>query len=88
LLVVMLSGFLILAGCAAWAGAASLPFLLAAGSLTLLALAISLAWWVWGRHIISLLSFLSIPVYVISKIPCYFNFLFNRQKKWVRTERE
>ena len=88
LLVVMLSVFLILAGCAAWAGAASLPFLLAAGSLALLALAISLAWWMWGRHIISLLSFLSIPVYVLSKIPCYFNFLFNRQKKWVRTERE
>lgn len=89
LLVVMLIGLLTLTGFFYMAGASTiLPLLIAACSIAILALAILLAWWGWGRHIISLLTFLLIPVYVISKIPYYFSFLFKRQKKWVRTERK
>jgi cellulose synthase/poly-beta-1,6-N-acetylglucosamine synthase-like glycosyltransferase len=88
LLVAMLIGFLTLAGFAHLAGISYYPLLIAECSLAVLALAVLLAWWGWGRHIISLLAFLFIPIYVISKIPHYLGFLFNRQKQWVRTGRK
>lgn len=87
LLVVMLSGFLTIAGLATLVGASSFSLIIASASLAALALAISLAWWIWGRHIISLKTYLLIPVYVISKLPHYFSFLFKRQSKWIRTDR-
>lgn len=88
LLVVMLVGFLTVAGFSYMAGVSNLPFLIAESSIAILVLAILLAWWGWGRRIISLFTFLLIPVYVISKIPHYLRFLFNRQKQWVRTDRK
>jgi cellulose synthase/poly-beta-1,6-N-acetylglucosamine synthase-like glycosyltransferase len=88
LLVVMLFGFLALASFAYLAGVSYLPFVISLGSIVILALAILLAWWGWGRHIISLFTFLLIPIYVLSKIPHYFGFLLKRQKKWVRTDRK
>ena len=88
LLVLMQIGFLVIAAFAYTAGMSYLPFLIAECSLAILALAVLLAWWGWGRHIISLISFLLIPIYVISKIPHYLKFLFNRQKQWVRTGRK
>jgi cellulose synthase/poly-beta-1,6-N-acetylglucosamine synthase-like glycosyltransferase len=88
LLVVMLFGFLAIAGFAYLAGVSYLPFVILLGSIVILALAILLAWWGWGRHIISLFTILLIPIYVLSKIPHYFGFLLKRQKKWVRTDRK
>ena len=88
LLVLMQIGFLVIAAFAYTAGMSYLPFLIAECSLAILALAVLLAWWGWGRNIISLISFLLIPIYVISKIPHYLKFLFNRQKQWVRTGRK
>ena len=88
LLVLMQIGFLVIAAFAYTAGMSYLPYLIAECSLAILALAVLLAWWGWGRHIISLISFLLIPIYVISKIPHYLKFLFNRQKQWVRTGRK
>lgn len=88
LLVVMLIGFLTLAGFSYMAGISYLPLLIAVCSVAILALAILLAWWGWGRRIISLFTFLLIPAYVVSKIPHYVRFLFKRQKKWVRTDRK
>jgi hypothetical protein len=88
LLVAMLVGFLTVAGFSYMAGASYLPLLIAESSLAILALAILLAWLGWGRRIISLFTFLLIPIYVASKIPHYLGFLFNRQKQWVRTDRK
>ena len=88
LLVVILGGFLMLVTLAYMMGISYLPLLIAVCSVAIFAFAILLAWWGWGRHIISLFTFLLIPVYVISKIPYYFKFLFKRQKKWVRTDRK
>ncbi len=42
----------------------------------------------WGRQVVSGLDLLSIPVYVLAKIPLYLKFWGKRQKEWVRTERE
>ena len=88
LLVAMLTGFLAIAGFACMAGLSCLPLLIAIGTVGIFAFAILLAWWGWGRQIISLCTFLLIPVYVLSKIPYYFGFLLKRQKKWVRTDRK
>ncbi len=87
LLVLMQIGFLMLAGFSYMAGMSYFPLLIAECSIAILLLAIWLAWWGWGRHIVPLFTFLLIPVYVISKIPHYLRFLFNRQKQWVRTGR-
>ena len=88
LLVVMLSGLLMVTGFAYLAGLSSVPLLIATSAAVLFSMAILLAWWGWGRHIISLLTFLLIPVYVVSKIPYYVGFLWKRQKNWVRTDRK
>ena len=50
--------------------------------------AITIAWYRWGRKIISFLSVLVIPLYILSKVPLYFRFLTKRQKSWVKTERD
>ena len=88
LLVAMLSGLLMVTGFAYLAGLSSVPLLIATSAAVLFSMAILLAWWGWGRHIISLLTFLLIPVYVVSKIPYYVGFLWKRQKNWVRTDRK
>ncbi len=88
LLVAMLSGLLMLTGFAYLAGLSSVPLLIATSAVVMFAVAILLAWWGWGRHIISLLTFLFIPVYVVFKIPYYVGFLWKRQKNWVRTDRK
>ena len=88
LLVGMLSGLLVATGFSFWAGWSSVPLLIAASAAVIFAMTILLAWWGWGRHIISLLTFLLIPVYVVFKIPYYVGFLWKRQKNWVRTDRK
>jgi cellulose synthase/poly-beta-1,6-N-acetylglucosamine synthase-like glycosyltransferase len=49
--------------------------------------AIFVAWAKFGRTDIPLLQLLSIPVYILWKIPLYFKFLVKPQKNWVRTDR-
>ena len=87
LLVVMLSALLAIAAIASFSGVSTLPLMIAVCAMTILTLAILLAWWNWGRQIITLTTLLLVPVYVISKIPFYFSFIFKRQKKWIRTDR-
>lgn len=57
-------------------------------SLVILASAITVAWWGWGKNIVSLTTLLFVPIYVILKIPHYIKFLFKRQKTWNKTERD
>jgi cellulose synthase/poly-beta-1,6-N-acetylglucosamine synthase-like glycosyltransferase len=46
------------------------------------------AWAKFGRADLPALTLLSVPFYLIWKIPLYFSFLLRRQTKWVRTERD
>ena len=69
-------------------GLGQLAFQLTLFSHVILAVAITIAWWGWGKNIISLTALLSVPIYVILKIPHYFKFLFKRQKTWNKTERD
>jgi cellulose synthase/poly-beta-1,6-N-acetylglucosamine synthase-like glycosyltransferase len=88
LLVMLQGGFLVLATTVYVMGIAHSPLIISLFSVGALTLAIVLAWWGWARHVISLTTFLFIPIYVLSKIPHYLKFLFNRQKQWVRTDRK
>ncbi len=64
--------------------------LLAAVSVVLLLFfaAVLLAWRLRGRDLVRSLELLSIPWYVLAKIPLYIGFLVRRQKAWIRTDRE
>jgi cellulose synthase/poly-beta-1,6-N-acetylglucosamine synthase-like glycosyltransferase len=46
-----------------------------------------LAWGRFGRKTIPLRALLSVPFYMIWKIPLYLGFLFRPEKQWVRTQR-
>ncbi len=54
----------------------------------LFVMAIAMAWYGWGRRIVSFPSLLIIPFYVLSKIPLYLRFLTKRQSTWVKTGRD
>lgn len=53
-----------------------------------LGVAILLAWWRHGRAVLSGKELALAAVYVASKIPLYFRFLFQRQVAWVRSKRD
>ena len=65
-----------------------LPLFVCLGSGSFLVAAILLAWAKFGRSQLSAKTLLSIPFYLIWKIPLYLGFLTNRQKAWVRTQRD
>lgn len=50
--------------------------------------AVLLAWARFGQDIIPLKQLLSIPLYILWKIPMYVAFIVKPQKQWVRTERD
>ena len=64
------------------------PLGASATALGLFATAVALAWHGWGRKALPLASMLSIPAYVLWKIPIYMRFLTNRQKVWIKTKRD
>ncbi|MBV6625391.1 MAG: glycosyltransferase family 2 protein [Rivularia sp. (in: Bacteria)] len=55
---------------------------------SLLFVAIISAWAKFGRSDLPLFQLLSVPFYILWKIPLYFQFLVKRQKAWVRTQRD
>jgi cellulose synthase/poly-beta-1,6-N-acetylglucosamine synthase-like glycosyltransferase len=56
--------------------------------LTLLVVSITLAWHRHGRHLLSASDWLSLPAYVLAKLPMYTRFIRGkREQQWVRTER-
>jgi len=50
--------------------------------------AVFTAWFKFGREIMTFKDLCGIPFYILRKIPLYFSFLLNRQRKWVKTERD
>lgn len=89
LLVGCIGGFALLTGVLTVRfGLATSAFYVSALSLLLLAIAVVLAWWGWGRKTLSLSNMLFIPVYILLKIPNYFGFIFKRQRSWNKTKRE
>jgi cellulose synthase/poly-beta-1,6-N-acetylglucosamine synthase-like glycosyltransferase len=64
------------------------PLAVSAAAPGLFATAIAIAWYGWGRKTLSPASMLSIPIYVLWKIPIYIRFLTKRQKIWIKTKRD
>jgi cellulose synthase/poly-beta-1,6-N-acetylglucosamine synthase-like glycosyltransferase len=68
-------------------GAGWQPSVISGVALGLLAASIGLAWWRFARDWMAFRFLLSVPFYVLSKLPLYATFLFRRESAWVRTAR-
>jgi cellulose synthase/poly-beta-1,6-N-acetylglucosamine synthase-like glycosyltransferase len=68
-------------------GAGWIPAAISALALGLLACSVGLAWWRFARDWMPFRFLLSVPVYVLTKLPLYASFLFRRESAWVRTAR-
>jgi len=88
LLATLLLAVLVATGIGAWLGLSALPLMLASIAFGLLLVAVLFAWLGWGRRVVSFADLLSVPFYVLAKIPLYLKFWTRRQKDWVRTDRE
>jgi len=64
------------------------PLILSLIAFGLLVAAIVVAWYGWGRKVVSFASMTAIPFYILFKIPVYLRFLTKRQKSWVKTKRD
>ena len=73
---------------AAIIGTSPVPAILLAVQGLLILVSIVSAWAKFGRTEISGVTLLSVPFYILWKIPLYVGFILNRQTKWVRTERD
>lgn len=71
----------------AWSGDYSL-FLIGLIYLLTTGSCVTMAWWRFGRHLISAQQLLMVPLYLIAKLPVYGNFLWRRQANWVRSKRD
>jgi cellulose synthase/poly-beta-1,6-N-acetylglucosamine synthase-like glycosyltransferase len=73
----------------AFARGSTLPLIISVANLGGFAFATLIAWWHFGRQIIPFKSMLSIPAYVLSKVPLYQQLLLsrNRVQHWIRTDR-
>jgi cellulose synthase/poly-beta-1,6-N-acetylglucosamine synthase-like glycosyltransferase len=87
-LVLLQSAMLLITALFAALTASLLALWLAAIGLACVVLAIGLAWWRFGRSIISAAELLSAPLYIVAKLPIYLKFLRRRQTEWVRTKRD
>ncbi|NEP60011.1 MAG: glycosyltransferase [Symploca sp. SIO2G7] len=65
-----------------------LPALVIYGAGVGLLLAIGLAWAGFARQDIPMGKLLSIPLYILWKVPLYFKFLSGPESQWIRTERD
>lgn len=70
------------------AGGSSAPLVFALIELAAVATAVFSAWSQVGRRSLSLVEMLSVPLYVIAKIPIYARLFTARQRSWVRTGRD
>lgn len=69
-------------------GGSWVPLIVAGSACALLTLGVFLGWARFGREVISLSTLLTVPIYLVWKLPMYAKFLFKPQKRWVRTVRE
>lgn len=64
------------------------PMWIAGAALTMLGLAVALAWWEFGREIVSIGDLMRAPAYVLGKLPLYLGFLKREKRGWVRARRD
>lgn len=64
------------------------PNLISISAGVILVTAILLAWSKFGRQELPFLQLLTVPTYILWKMPLYFKFLYKPQSIWVRTNRD
>lgn len=69
-------------------GASWMPSIFLAIEGLLIFISIAGAWAKFGRDDFPVQTLLSVPFYILWKIPLYLSFIIRPQKKWVRTERD
>jgi hypothetical protein len=52
-----------------------------------LALSVFLAWWFYGKHLLSARELLTTPLYALWKLPVYLAFFMKKRSGWKRTDR-
>jgi cellulose synthase/poly-beta-1,6-N-acetylglucosamine synthase-like glycosyltransferase len=88
LLVLLLLAALAAGAVVAGLGGTVAPLALALAGLTLLGLSIGAAWWRFGRDVVSARQLMSVPAYVLWKLPIYASLLLGgAERRWVRTQR-
>jgi hypothetical protein len=88
LLVLVLGAGWFFCGLAALLGASAVPARLFGGELCAIGVGVLLAWFAYGRDLVRARDLLSIPLYVLWKLPLYVGFFGRgRQRGWQRTER-
>lgn len=65
-----------------------LPWSIAFLDLLFVGLGVALAWFKYGKNIVSFSELLLVPLYILFKIPLYVKFIFKRQSDWVRSKRD
>ena len=60
-----------------------MPFALAVTGLAMLGSSVALAWWRFGRDIVSVRDLLTVPLYVLAKFPIYARFFKRGPRQWV-----
>jgi cellulose synthase/poly-beta-1,6-N-acetylglucosamine synthase-like glycosyltransferase len=88
LLALLLGGSLMLCAGFFFLSGAAAPMELCALLSVLFFATICLAWWGHGREIIPLHWLVFAPVYALAKIPLYGRYFLNRQRAWVRGDRQ
>jgi cellulose synthase/poly-beta-1,6-N-acetylglucosamine synthase-like glycosyltransferase len=63
------------------------PFVVAACATLMLAISVGAAWWGFARDRVPFRTLLTVPGYVLAKLPLYATFLYRRERAWVRTTR-
>ena len=49
---------------------------------------LTVVWFGYARHILSMRELIMIPVYIFSKVFVYIGYMINKQTKWIRTNRD
>ncbi|MGD1949905.1 MAG: glycosyltransferase family 2 protein [Leptolyngbyaceae cyanobacterium] len=88
LVMLWVSGATLITLCNLSLGGHWLPLAVVYGAGMSLIVAIFLAWYGFARPEIPINRLVSIPIYVLWKVPLYFKFLSGPENTWVRTERE
>jgi cellulose synthase/poly-beta-1,6-N-acetylglucosamine synthase-like glycosyltransferase len=89
LLVLLLLAGTALCGAAALLGASSLPLQIFCTNLSAIGIGVLAGWFAYGRQLVRARDLLTIPLYILWKVPLYFSFFARgKQRAWERTERE
>jgi cellulose synthase/poly-beta-1,6-N-acetylglucosamine synthase-like glycosyltransferase len=88
LLALLTSTLTVVTGTFALITEAWLPFCLAATAFAALGVTVMLAWWFFGRQVLSLSNLAYAPLYALWKIPLYLKFVIGRQIDWIRSPRD